>query len=99
MLLAVTFPPGTPAQILAGPGSGKTRVLTSRVAYLVRHLGYRPMDITCVTFTNKAAIEMRHRLEKLLGRKDADNLVLGMSLEKSRPKRYWPIRSELIIDV
>jgi DNA helicase-2/ATP-dependent DNA helicase PcrA len=71
MLLAVTFPPGTPAQILAGPGSGKTRVLTSRVAYLVRHLGYRPMDITCVTFTNKAAIEMRHRLEKLLGRKDA----------------------------
>lgn len=57
------------------------------------------MDITCVTFTNKAAIEMRHRLEKLLGRKDADNLVLGMSLEKSRPKRYWPIRSELIIDV
>jgi DNA helicase-2/ATP-dependent DNA helicase PcrA len=76
-IAAVISPPDSPLQILAGPGSGKTRVLTSRVAHLVRKHGYRPMEITAVTFTNKAANEMKKRLALLLGPKDADALILG----------------------
>ncbi|OCF43356.1 DNA helicase II/ATP-dependent DNA helicase PcrA [Kwoniella heveanensis CBS 569] len=74
---AVTASPDTPLQILAGPGSGKTRVLTSRVAYLVQHHGFRPHEIVAVTFTNKASNEMKKRLQVLLGAKAADGLVLG----------------------
>ncbi|WWC60335.1 uncharacterized protein I303_102906 [Kwoniella dejecticola CBS 10117] len=74
---AVTSSPEIPLQILAGPGSGKTRVLTSRVAYLVQHHDFRPYEIVAVTFTNKASREMKKRLQSLLGEKQADNLVLG----------------------
>ena len=57
--------------VTAGPGTGKTKTLVSRIAWLVEERGVKPGEITAVTFTNQAAAEMRHRLEQRLGGKRA----------------------------
>lgn len=69
-LVAVTAPERA-ISVVAGPGTGKTKTLVSRISYLIQERGVKPAEITAVTFTNKAAGEMRERLEKQLGGKRA----------------------------
>ena len=73
---AVTAADG-PVLVVAGPGSGKTRVLTQRIAYLIASEGIRPWQILAVTFTNKAAKEMDQRVKAMLNEQATEGMMLG----------------------
>src|SRR5689334_12500101 len=66
-----------PLMIVAGAGSGKTKVLTTRIAHLMSYHHVDSFNILALTFTNKAAAEMKERVEKTLGNTDARNLYIG----------------------
>ena len=69
--------PAAVTAVIAGPGTGKTKTLVSRIAYLVQRQGVKPAEITAVTFTNQAAKEMRLWLEHQLGRRAARSMTIG----------------------
>ena len=66
-----------PLLVLAGAGSGKTRVITQKIAYLIEQCGYQPREIAAITFTNKAAREMQERVGHLLEGKSAKGLTIA----------------------
>ena len=98
---AVTAADG-PVLIVAGPGSGKTRVLTQRVAYLIASEGVRPWQILAVTFTNKAAKEMDQRVKAMLNEQATEGIMLGTfhsicARILRREAEYLPFESNFVI--
>ncbi|HKJ39671.1 MAG TPA: UvrD-helicase domain-containing protein, partial [Anaerolineales bacterium] len=98
---AVTAENG-PVLVVAGPGSGKTRVLTQRIAYLIAVEGVRPWQILAVTFTNKAAKEMQERVRHLLPDQATEGIMLGTfhsicSRILRREAEHLPIDSNFVI--
>lgn len=98
---AVTTTEGI-VRVIAGAGSGKTRALTHRFAYLVQEMGILPGSILCVTFTNKAAAEMRSRIHEMIGDQDTGYISTFHSfcntilLEESHAIHYP--RSFMVLD-
>ena len=100
-LNAVTAGNG-PVLVVAGPGSGKTRVLTQRIAYLIAVEGVRPWQILAVTFTNKAAKEMQSRVKSLLPDQAIEGIMLGTfhsicARILRRESELLPIESNFVI--
>ncbi len=81
-----------PLLVLAGAGSGKTRVITQKIAYLIQQCGYLPREIAAITFTNKAANEMKERVSQLLVNESSKGLTvatfhsLGMQILRQEAK-------------
>ena len=91
-----------PVLVVAGPGSGKTRVLTQRIAYLIAVEGVRPWQILAVTFTNKAAKEMQERVKRLLPDQAIEGIMLGTfhsicARILRREAEHLPIESNFVI--
>ena len=91
-----------PILVVAGPGSGKTRVLTQRIAYLIAVEGVRPWQILAVTFTNKAAKEMQARVKSLLPDQAIEGIMLGTfhsicARILRREAEHLPIGSNFVI--
>jgi DNA helicase-2/ATP-dependent DNA helicase PcrA len=98
---AVTAGEG-PILVVAGPGSGKTRVLTQRIAYLIANEGVRPWQILAVTFTNKAARSMDERVKGLLPGQATDGIMLGTfhsicARILRRESEHLPLESNFVI--
>ena len=100
---AVTYPL-KPLQVFAGPGTGKTRVLTHRIAYLVASNQVEPRHVCAITFTNKAAGEMKNRLEGMLGEDIVKAMTvstvhsLGVRILRSHADKVGRKKSFLIYD-
>ncbi|MCQ3938125.1 MAG: hypothetical protein DPW18_13910 [Chloroflexi bacterium] len=98
---AVTAAEG-PVLVVAGPGSGKTRVLTQRIAYLIANEGVRPWQILAVTFTNKAAKEMEERVKAMLNEQATEGIMLGTfhsicARILRREAEHLPLESNFVI--
>ena len=98
---AVTAQDG-PVLVVAGPGSGKTRVLTQRIVYLIANQGIRPWQILAVTFTNKAAKEMGERVKAIINEQAIEGMMIGTfhsicARILRRESEHLPLESNFVI--